>query len=189
MVRRDDTAKEPARAGDDVGSCCTTLAGASPARVTAGGPGSRRQRRGETCAAERRVESLAVGGSNGAGRNTVNAEQASSEYQPKGGWECRADHVAAKAMHNTRRGPVRVVGLPGVWAAARFDRGVWNTRDPSRQRALRTDRAYKAGAEGVRSRAGVRGAHSTGEGGDNSLEGRGPALVTPVVQVSARACP
>jgi hypothetical protein len=119
----------------------------------------------------------------------VNAEQASSDYQPKGDWECRAGHFAAKAMHSMRRAPERVLGLPGVLAAARFDRAVRNTRDPSRQPTSGKDRAYKAGAESVRSRAGVRGARSTGEGGDKPLEGRSPALVRSVKQVSARACP
>jgi hypothetical protein len=189
MVRRDGTAEGAARVVTEGVPCCASLAGASPARVTAGGPGSRRRWGGETCLVKRRVKSLDVGGSNGAGRNTVNAEQASSKSQPKGAWECRAGHVAAKAMHSTRRAPVSVLGLPGVWAAARFDRGVRNTRDPSRPLTSGTDRTYKAGAESARSRAGVRGAHSTAEGGDNPLEGRGPALVTPELQVSARACP
>jgi hypothetical protein len=189
MVRRDGTAKELARAGDGAVPCYISLAGASPARVTAGGPGSRRPCRRETDGTKRRVRSLCRGGSNEAGRNTVNAEEASSEYQPKGVWECRADHVAAKAMHSACRGPANVLGLPGVMAAARFDREVWNTRDPSRWLTSSKDRAYKAGAESVWSRAGVRGAHGTEEGGDNSLEGRGPALVMLALQVSARACP
>ena len=185
MVRRDET--EQGVSGCAV-SCCTVLAGASPVRVTAGGPGSRRWRGAETHVVKQRVESL-EGGSNEAGRNAVNAEQASLDYQPKGVWECRAGHVAAKAMHNTRRAPERVLGLSGVLAAARFDRTGWNTRDPSRQPTLGKGRAYKAGAESARSRAGVRGVRSTDEGGDKLLEGRGPALVMSGKQVSARACP
>ena len=39
------------------------------------------------------------------------------------------------------------------------------------------DRAYKGQTEVARSREGVRGAHSTGEGGEKPLEGRGPTLV------------
>jgi hypothetical protein len=119
----------------------------------------------------------------------VNAEQASSESQPKGDRERRAGPGTAKATHSARCSPVSVLGLPGVGAAARFDRMVWNTRDPSRRPTSGGDRAHKAGAESARSRAGVRGAHSTGEGGEKPLEGRGPALVTLVTQVSARACP
>jgi len=185
MVRRDET--ERVGAGRDV-SCCTVLAGESPVRVSAGAPGSRHQRCVETRIAKRCVQSLERG-SNQAGRNKLNAEQASSDSQPKGVRECRAGHAAAKAKHSTRAEPERVLGLPGVLAAARLDRAVRNTRGPSRRRTSSKDRAYKAGAESARSRAGVRGVHSTGEGGEKLLEGRDPALVEPVRQVSARACP
>jgi hypothetical protein len=187
MVRREEKSVEP-RSGETNFSCCIVLAGASPARVTAAGSGSRRQRRGEIRAAERRVESL-FGGSKGAGRNPLNAVQASSDYQPKGDWECRAGHVAAKATHSARSSAARALGLPGVVAAARSYRTVRNTREPSRQLTSSKDRAHKARAESARSRAAVRGARSTDEGGDNPLEGRGPALVVPAMQVSARACP
>jgi hypothetical protein len=146
---------------------CTVLAGASPASVSAGAPSSRVQSRAERHGAERTVKSLVVGGSKDTGRNRVNAEQASSEYQPKGAWERRAGHSAAKATHSPRSRPVSGLGLPGVWAAARVDRTVRNTRDPSRQPPSGEDRAHKAGAESARSRAGVRGAHSTGEGGES----------------------
>jgi hypothetical protein len=137
--------------------------------------------------AERTVESLGRG-SNEAGRNIVNAEQASSDYQPKGVREGRAGHVGAKAMHSALV-PERALGFSGVWAAACFEGEVRNTRDPSWQPASGKDRAYKAGAESAWSQAGVRGVRSTAEGGDKPLEGRDPALVVPVQQVSARACP
>jgi len=188
MVRREGTAKKAARAASEAEPCCTALAGASPARVIAGEPGSRVQFRGESPEAERTVKSL-NGGSNEAGRNQLKAVQASSEHQPKGDWERRAGHVAAKADAQRPVSPDRALGLPGVLAAARFERVVWNTRDPSGQPTLGKDRVHKARAESTRSRAGVRGAHGTGEGGDKPLEGRGPALVAPVKQVSARACP
>lgn len=167
--------------------CCTCPAGESPVRVGVGAPGSRVQSRSERMVAERTVESLARG-SNEAGRNEVNAEQASSKYQPKGVWEGRARHVGAKAMHSVLV-PKRALGFPGVVAVACFEGKVRNTRDPSWRPALGKDRAYKAGAESARSRAGVRGAGSTAEGGDKPLEGSGPALVVPEEQVSARACP
>jgi reverse transcriptase-like protein len=153
MVRRDET--ERAGVGRDV-SCCAVLAGASPVRVSAGAPGSRRRQCAETRTAKRRVESL-EGGSNEAGRNKLNAEQASSYYQPKGVWEYRAGHVAAKAMHSTRQEPDRVLEVPRVLAAARFDGAVRNMRDPSRRLTSSKDRAYEAGAESARSRAGVPG--------------------------------
>jgi hypothetical protein len=117
----------------------------------------------------------------------VNAEQASSDYQPKGDWESRAGHFAAKAKHSVRRVPERALGLPGVVAAARLDRTARNTGDPSPRR-VRRSRSYKARAEVERCGAEVRGAHSTGEGGEKPLEGRSPALITSVAKVSARAC-
>ena len=113
---------------------------------------------------------------------------ASSNHQPKGVREGRAGHVAAKAMHSAL-GPERALGLPGVWAAARFEGAVRNRRDPPRRPSSGEDRAYKAGAEVARSREGVRGVHTTEEGGDKPPEGRDPASVTLVVEVSARAWP
>ena len=166
---------------------CTVPAGGSPVRVSAGAPGSRHQSAGEIPRAERCVESLEVGGSKEAGRNKVNAA-ASSDYQPKGVREGRASHVGVKAMHSVLV-PERALGLPGVWAAARFEEAVRNRRDPTRQPTSGKDRAYKAGAEVARSREGVRGVHTTCEGGDNPPEGRDPASVTLAVEVSARAWP
>lgn len=79
--------------------------------------------------------------------------------------------------------------LPGVVAAARLDRTVRNTGDPSAQPASGKDHSYKARAEVGWSAAEVRGARSTEEGGEKPLEGRGSASMMPVVKVSARACP
>src|SRR4030042_6839498 len=166
---------------------CNTPSGGSPVRVSAGAPGSRHQASGEIPGAERCVESLEGGGSEGAGRNTVNAS-ASSDCQPKGVREGRAAHVTAKAMHNALD-PERAVGLPGVWAAARYEGGLRNRRDPTWRPTSRKDRAYKAGAEVGRSREGVRGVRSTCEGGEKPPEGRDPASVTLAVGVSARAWP
>src|SRR5881396_2944929 len=90
---------------------CTVLAGASPVSVSAGAPSSRVQSWVERPRAERTVESLA-GGSDEAARNRVNAEQASSEFQPKGDWERRAGHVTAKATHSPRSRPASGSGAP-----------------------------------------------------------------------------
>jgi hypothetical protein len=117
----------------------------------------------------------------------VNAS-ASSDFQPKGVREGRAAHFTAKAMHSVPV-PERALGLPGVWAAARYEGAVRNRRDPTWQPTSGKDRAYKAGAEIARSREGVRGVRSTDEGGDNPLEGRDPASVTLALGVSARAWP
>ena len=69
---------------------------------------------------------------------------ASSDYQPKGVWEGRAAHVTAKAT-DSRLDSERRLDLSGVWVAARFDRRLWNRRDPTWQPASGKDRAYKAG--------------------------------------------
>jgi len=188
MVRREGTEPVAAEATAGTGPCCTALAGESPAPVSAGAPGSRVQPNAERRAAERTVKGP-EGGSKEAGRNQVKAEQASSDYQPKGVRERRAGHAAAKADAQRPGSPDRALGLPGVLAAARFDREVRNTRDPTRQPTSGEDRPYKARAESGRSRAGVRGGRSTDEGGDKPLEGRAPASVTLGKQVSARAWP
>jgi hypothetical protein len=190
MVRREGKAEKTVRAADEAEPCCTVLAGESPAWVTAGGPSSRLPCvAGETSSTKRSVESLSRGGSKEAGCNKVNAEQASSYFQPKGAWEGRAGHFAAKAIDSIRIAPERVLDFPGVLAAARFERAVRNTRSPTQQPTSGEDFPYKARAESGRSWEGFRGVHSTWEGGEKPLEGRGPALVTLAKQVSARACP
>jgi len=188
MVRREGSAQASARASGWVESCCTVLAGENPAWVSAGAPSSRLQLRGGIPVAERSVGSPERG-SNEAGRNQVNAEQAPSEHQPKGAREGRARHVGAKAIDSATREPEGALDLLGVLAAARFERAVWNTRGPTWQPTSGKDSTHKARAENGESREGVRGAHSTDEGGDNPPEGRGPALVTLGLKVSARACP
>ena len=163
---------------------CLPPTGASPVSVSAGAPSSRPQARDESPAAR-------AGCRKSPRREQARGPQhqvkpaASTDSQS----ESRAGHVAAKATHSPRSRPGSGLGLPGVRAAARFDRTVRNTRDPSRRPTSGGDRAHKAGAESARSRAGVRGAHSTGEGGDKPLEGRGPAMVALVTQARARACP
>ncbi len=53
--------------------------------------------------AERTVESLLKEGAGKRAVTRVNTEQASSEYQPKGVWSGRADHVTAKATDSGLR--------------------------------------------------------------------------------------
>lgn len=83
--------------------------------------------------------------------------------------------------------PERAMGLSGVLAAARYEGMTRDRRDPTRQPMSGKDRRYKADAENVRSREGVRGVHSTCEGSEKLLEGRDPALVRLEEEVSARA--
>ena len=145
------------------------------------------QSEGETPRAERAVESPCKEGARDRAVTRVNAEQASSEYQPKGDWGGRADHVAAKATDSVLREPEGTLDAPGVLATARSEGRVWNTGDPTWRPTLGKDHAYKGQTESARSREGVRGARSTEEGGEKPLEGRGPALVTLVEGVRARA--
>jgi hypothetical protein len=107
----------------------------------------------------------------------VNAA-ASSDYQPKGVWEGRAAHVTAKATDSTRS--VR----SGCWTSPGYGRWHASTREcgtgealPGSLRRAKTAR-IRPEAEVARSREGVRGVRSTGEGGqDKPPEGRDPASV------------
>ena len=181
MVRPDVVAGSGAITG------CIDLAGASPVRVIAGEPGSRLPATAEMASAEaqRRKPHSRRKQADGPQR-AVNAEQASSEYQPKGVREGRAGHFAAKATDNALD-PERAMDLSGVVAAARLYRSMWNRRGPSRRLTSSTAVAISAERETRRCRAGVRGGRSTCEGADKALEGRTPTSVAPSVQVSVRA--
>jgi len=157
MVRPD----EAAGIGPAV-SRCIDLAGGSPVRVSAGAPGSRPRFVGEIQRAERGVGSLRERGEQESGPQRVNAA-ASSDYQPKGDWEGRAGHVTAKATDSVLD-PERALDLPGVWAAARSDRSVWNRRGPTRRPASGEAVRISAEREVARRREGVRGGRSTWEG-------------------------
>ena len=106
----------------------------------------------------------------------MNAEQASSDYQPKGERERRDGHVASKATHSAQD-PKRALGLPGVVAAARSDSSTRNRRGPSSQLTLGEAARISAERESVSCEAEVRGGRSTGEAADNAVEGRAPASV------------
>ena len=110
----------------------------------------------------------------------VNAEQASSDHQPKGEREGRAAHVTAKVM-DSAPDPERALALPGVLAAARDDSSMRNRRDPTRQPTSGKASRISAERESGQCREGVRGGHSTEEAGETRVEGRTPtsvALVT-----------
>jgi hypothetical protein len=168
-------------------SCCTDLAGERPVRVIAGEPGSRLPTATETSPVEAQRQEPHVRREQADGPQQVNAEQASKVYQPKGVWEGRAGHDAAKATDSERTVPERELDLPGVLAAARLQRSMWNRRDPPRRSTSDEPVAISAEREARRSRAGVRGGRSTCEGVENTPEGRTPASVAPALQVSARA--
>jgi hypothetical protein len=184
MVRPDETVRA-AKPRVEV-SGCIDLAGESPVRVIAGEPGSRLPATVERPSAEAQRRKPHSRRKQAGGPQRVNAEQASSEYQPKGVREGRAGHATAKAK-DIALDPERAVALSGVLAAARQQRSMWNRRGPTRQLTSSTADAISAERETRRSRAGVRGGRSTDEGADNVLEGRAPASVAPLVQVSVRA--
>ncbi len=74
--------------------------------------------------------------------------------------------------------PKRTLEFPGVRATARFHSMMRDRRDPTRQPSQAKTRRIEPEAQSVGSREGVRGAHSTCEGGRyKPPEGRGPASV------------
>ena len=167
---------------------CSGLAGASPARVIAGEPGSRPQRPG-VIPVRQAGRQKPLRREQGRGPQLHVNVAASSHYQPKGAQEGRAAHFTAKATDSVPA-PERTLDLLGVETAARDHRAERNRRDPTRCLTSGQTDAYKGQTEIAAGREGVRGAHSTDEGGlHKPLEGRGPASATPELEVSARAWP
>ena len=186
MVRPDEHTRVTERSVERVSSGCIVTAGESPAPVSAEAPGSRphgqRASAGSRAGCQKPVQGDRE--RSGGPQREVNVEQASSNYQPKGEWERRADHVAAKAMHSARESE-HALGLPGVLAAARREGTMRNRREPTRRSTLDEAGGISAERESPSCRAAVRGGHSTAEGVDNALEGRAPALV---VRADAGKC-
>ena len=159
---------------------CTDLAGVSPVQVSIGAPGSRPQFRGVIPGTSAGRQEPSVRREQGSGPQLKVNAAASSEYQPKGVREGRADHVTAKAIDNSQRRPEWEWTSPGYgrWHATKGMCGTGETLLDSR----------KAKTVGIRPKAeipgnreGVRGVRSTDEGGeDKPLEGRGPASVVAV---------
>jgi len=148
------------------------LAGESPARVSAGAPGSRLQPGGEIRLGQAECQKLFLrkGEQTSGPQQSVNAI-ASSNTQPKGVWESRAAHVTAKATNN-------IIDRNGCWispgsqATARWDR----RREPTWQPSRGKDRAYKVGRLKVRGAGRESEVRSTEEGlQENTLEGTMPA--------------
>jgi RNA-directed DNA polymerase len=110
----------------------------------------------------------------------VNAEHASSDYQPKGDREGRAAHFTAKTTDSVLV-PERTLALPGVLAAARAESSMRNRRGPPRRPSSGEAGRISAEREIGQRREGVRGGRSTAEAGESRVEGRTPASVTPTV--------
>ncbi len=126
MVRRDDDDRQLSLPwGQATSSRCVDPAGASPAPVGVGAPGSRAQALGEIPGTRAGRHKSQEGEQLRGSQHQVNAA-ASTEKQ----WESRAAHVTAKAT-SEELVPKRSSGLPGVWAATRVEGSTRNTGDPS----------------------------------------------------------
>jgi hypothetical protein len=139
MVRRDEDGSDRRSAGALTSSCGVSPAGASPARVIAGEPGSRSAAAGEIPSVEAgRREPLRREQERGPQHEVKPA--ASSDKQ----WEGRADHVTAKAiLDENEPGAESSSSLPGVGGAARVQGEALNTRGPSWQPSSRRGVSYK----------------------------------------------
>jgi hypothetical protein len=138
VVRRDE---DVGGSGRPVAAACSRFAspaGASPAPVSAGAPGSRSPVRGEIRDAEAGRRKPPRRKPERGPQHEVNPA-ASTEKQSGG----RADHVTAKATP-LARAPVRAVGSCGVWGAARVQGEARNTRDPSALPSSRQSAPYKS---------------------------------------------
>lgn len=166
MVRPDETGTAVSR--------CIDLAGASPARVSAGAPGSRPRTEGEIPTSQAgRQEPPRREGARKRAATQVNAT-APTEAQPKGGWEGRAARITAKAT-DSALAPERVLDLPGVEATARFQRSKRNRRGPPRRPTSGSAVRISAEREIARCREGVGGGRSTREGSETDWR-EGPLL-------------
>ena len=168
-------------------TCCIEPAGASPARVSAGAPGSRVQLGGESRTAERTVKSLVKEGAKE--RAATSSEACSlvrlSAERRMGG--------PSRSFRGEGDGQRRRTGGSAGTPRGR-ERGTFRRLDAEQERPCsaasrrRKDPVHKAEAESAGSRGGVRGVRSTDEGGRHKPpEGRGPALVVRAMEVSARA--
>jgi hypothetical protein len=147
MVRRDAVSLQRALWSAGLIARCTSPAGASPAPVSVGAPGSRPQVLRGDPHARAGCQKPAIGTSR-LSRERAHGPQhqvkpAASTNLQSGG---RAAHVTAKAML-TLGAPKLEVGSGGVGGAARVSGGVWNTRDPSAQPQFGRGGSYKPKAK------------------------------------------
>jgi hypothetical protein len=185
MVRPERAGSAPRDARP--GLSCIEPAGESPVRVSAEAPGSRARLRGEICVAKRAVESLRW---EGARKRAATSSEACSLVRSSAERRMRGPSRSCHGEGNRQR--------PGIGEAAAgplrgMERGTFSRFEAEQERPSSAaprrgrDPAYKARPKWTGSREGVRGARSTGEGGEKPLEGRSPALVTRAAEVSARA--
>jgi hypothetical protein len=144
MVRRDETEGAARLTGDKTVSRCASPAGASPAPVSAGAPGSRPHLLGGD------LDGRAGCRKPVKRREPCSGEQARGpqhEVKPAASTDkqsgSRAAHVTAKATPAAQR-PEGAAGPGGVWGAARVQGGVRNTGDPSAPPSSRQGGSYKS---------------------------------------------
>jgi hypothetical protein len=142
-VRRDEAELEPQQGSDREASRCTSPAGASPVRVSAGAPGSRPQARGEIPAARAGCRKPLRREQERGPQHEVKPAASSEEQRGS-----RAARFTAKATSDAlRSGSARASGPPGVWGAARVQGEVRNTRGPSAPPSSRQGGPYKPSAK------------------------------------------
>jgi RNA-directed DNA polymerase len=141
MVRRDDDDGS----GDPKESRCASPAGASPAPVSVGAPGSRSPESSESSKAEARRQEPENIGRQGRGPQHEVKLAASTELQ----LGSRADHFTAKATSSTRRSEKIVEDSRGVGSAARVHGEARNTGDPSAQFLVGNTRLDQADGQAI----------------------------------------
>src|SRR6185437_3017908 len=184
MVRRDEADREPHARGEGVASRCTSPAGASPVRVSAGAPGSRPQARGEIPVAQAgRRKPLRREQERGPQHEVKPAASTDEQWgcaADRGSTASRAEHLTAKAMANAmpgalRSGGARASGPPGVEGAARVQGEVRNTGGPSASPSSRQGGSYKPKAKASAAQRESEGAVVPSMGVTNNAPGgRGP---------------
>jgi len=165
---------------------CTELAGESPVRVSAEAPGSRVRLAGEIPTAKRTDESLQWEGATtrvATSSEACSLDRISAERRTVGpSRSCHGEGNRQRSEIGADAGPARGRGRDTFRKL-----GAEQERPSSAAQRQGGDRTHKAKPKGYRSREGVRGARSTGEGGHKPPEGRSPALVVRGREVSARA--
>lgn len=190
MVRPDASDSEVPRWGAPAHRLArrVELAGVSPARVSAGAPGSRLPLSSEISPVKRSVESptLAVWPARGeqACGPSIKRTLQPRDICPRKGEVGRAGHFAVKAT-DCVRSTGRTRDTPGVGRRARRHSSTRNWRDPRWLPTSGEGAAYKRIAKGRRTSRPCR--QEFGEGfvvplmsGESRTEGRDPALVTPM---------
>jgi hypothetical protein len=190
-VRPDANSISAPRWGAEVVLACRVeLAGASPALVITGEPGSRLPSSGEIPPVKRSVESPSAtvwspGGEQSYGPSVRRTLQPRDRCPRKGGVG-RAGHVAAKATDCTRRSG-GMQDAPGVRRRARSDSSTRNWRDPHRLPTSGEGAAYKRNVKWQRAGRESEGFVVPSIAGESWTEGRDPTLAASEIAEGCRS--